>query len=52
MSTRGNYNGKLSEKDQLIKSLRDKQKNINNPKLQKAISQKLDVIESDKPVQK
>lgn len=45
----GKYN-KLSEKDELIKSLREKQHN--NPKLKKAINEKIDAIESDKTVTK
>ena len=50
MPTRGNYNGKLSEKDQLIKSLRDKK--INRPELKKDIDKKIKILEGNKTIEK
>lgn len=50
--SKGNLYGKLSEKDQILKDLRDKQNKTNSPRLKKAISEKLDVLEGDKIVMK
>jgi len=55
MGTRGNYNGKLSENDQLIKSLRDKQGNDNKvdfDSLNKSIKEKRKILKDDVIVQK
>lgn len=52
MSRHGNYKGTLSEKDELIKSLREKQDKINNAKVSNAIKSKVDVLENNKTVEK
>lgn len=55
MGTRGNYNGKLSEKDELIKSLREKKGNDNEvdfKSLNKSIKEKRQILEDNNVVQK
>lgn len=50
--SKGNYSGKLSEKDQILKNLKDKQKNMDNPELEQAIEEKIDVLKKDETVHK
>lgn len=52
MSRKGNYNGNLSEKDQLLKDLKKKQQHINDPKINKAIDEKVDALEEGKTIEK
>ena len=52
MSSKGNYNGNLSEKDELIKSLREKQKGTNNPSLKASIKKKADALAGNNTLEK
>lgn len=52
MSTKGNYKGNLSENDALIKKLRYKKSNIDNPDLKAKIDKKIKVVSNSKTVEK
>lgn len=52
MSNKGKYNGNLSEKDQIVKALREKQKGTNNPSLKASIKQKADALEGNNTIEK
>ncbi len=44
--------GQLSEKDELIKSFRDKAKKSPNPLIKKALESKANILENNKTVEK